>query len=956
VTASVLVRAAPVGLLVLLLLAGGASFGARSVRSRRAAEQAVRASEERFRLLAENSTDMITRMTAYGVTLYVSPASRRLLGYEPEELLGTTLLRLIHPDDLAGGCAAQEQLGLDEAATVTLRYRHREGHWVWLESSYRVIQADADGRPLEVSAAARDVTDRRSSEAKLQAQQEQTRTIIATASDPFVAMDARGVITEWNRRAEAVFGWSRDEAIGRELAETIIPPGDRQPHRDGLRRVLSGGERHVLDRRVQLTALHRDGHELPVELAVWQMGTGSARLFNAFVRDISERRQTEEALAAARDQALAASQLKSQFVATMSHEIRTPMNGVIGLTGLLLDTALDDTQRRYAEGIRTAGDALLTVINDILDFSKIEAGKLVLDDLDFDLGLLVEEVVEMVAQPARAKGLELVGYCQPGLPTAVRGDPGRLRQVLLNLASNAVKFTERGEVVVRATIADHTAPPGGMTVRFEVTDTGIGIAGDVRGRLFEPFSQADASTTRDYGGTGLGLAICRRLVEAMGGQLGADSRIGQGSTFWCAMPLRGQPPDEAPPAPSSDDLDGLRVLLVDDNETNRVILEHQLRAWMTQPEAVESGRLALERLRQAAADGRPYQLAILDLQMPGMNGMELARRISADPAIPSVPLILLTSGGYVDIETARAAGILASLTKPVHQSQLYNCLVQLVTLTPAARPAQAATGATAASPPPRRGHVLLVEDNEINRTVALGVLAKLGYSADVAGNGLEAVDSAARKIYAAVLMDCQMPEMDGYAATRELRRVEGAARHTPIIAMTASALEEDRDRCLAAGMDDYITKPVKLDDLDATLSRWLDPPRSVPPSGQPEPEAQLVQTAIERRLDELRGPDPTEDGEFLSALIGSFLTEAPAFLAGLAAAVDGDDAAAVEGRAHSLKGAAANLGAARLAALCGELEAAGRSHHLDSAGPLIGRLQAELNQVRNALDAVLSSL
>jgi two-component system, sensor histidine kinase and response regulator len=939
----------------LALLLGGVVLWARVPRGRRAADQALRASEERFRLLAESSTDLIVLATAFGKALYVSPASRGLLGYEPEELVAGSLYELVHPDDLALAAAAQRELpGPEQAATITLRVRHRDGHWVWLETTYRVTRVDDQGRPLEVSAASREVAGRKATEAKLLAQREQTRAIIATASDPFIAMDVHGVVTEWNRRAEAVFGWSRGEAVGRELAELIVPPRDRQAHRDGLRRVLAGGERRVLDRRVEVTACHRDGHELPVELAVWQMGSGSERSFNAFVRDISERRQTEQALAAARDQALSASQLKSQFVATMSHEIRTPMNGVIGLTTLLLDTDLDETQRRYAEGIRTAGDALLSVINDVLDFSKIEAGKLSLDEVDFDLVLLVEEVVEMVATPARAKALELVGCCQPGMPTALRGDRGRLRQVLLNLATNAVKFTEQGEVVVRAGLADPDGPADGLTVRLEVSDTGIGIDPDVLNHLFEPFSQADASTTREYGGTGLGLAISRRLVEAMGGQLGADSRRGQGSTFWCTVPLRTQPAGGAPP-PSDEALEGLRVLVVDDNQTNRLILAHQLQAWAMRPEAVDSGEEALERLRQAAAEGAPYRIAILDLQMPGMDGMELARRITAAAAIPEVRLVLLASGGYVDIDTARAAGIMASLTKPVRQSQLHDCLVRLVTVAPGAGPAPAAARQVAVTPLVR-GHVLLVEDNDINRTVALGVLAKLGYSADVAGTGLEAIDMARRRRYAAVLMDCQLPQMDGYAATRELRRLEGDDERVPIIAMTASALKEDRARCLEAGMDDYISKPVSLDDLDATMSRWLNQPRSTPASDRPEQEAELVQTAILRRLDELRGPDPAEDAPFLSELIASFLSEAPVYLGKLTEAARLGDHAAVAELAHTLKGAAGNLGAARMAAACEQLEAAGRDHGLASAGAVIARLREELDRVRDALDAVLASL
>ena len=546
--------------------------------------------------------------------------------------------------------------------------------------------------------------------------------------------------------------------------------------------------------------------------------TGAPVRMSGTAQDVTASKQAEEALARTRDEAMESSRLKSQFLATMSHEIRTPMNGVIGLTGLLLGTELDDRQRQYAEGVKGAGQALLAIINDILDFSKIEAGKLELEVVDFTLADVVEEAAGLVASAAQRKGLELVAYCFPGLPAGVRGDPARLRQVLLNLASNAVKFTEHGEVVVRARLVDESDQA--LVVRFEVVDTGIGIAEVDTHRLFDPFSQADASTTRRFGGTGLGLAISRQLVALMGGDLGVESEVGRGSTFWFTLPL-GRPAhgNEAPSRPFHHPLHGLRVLVVDDNDTNRLILHEQLGAWDMCPDPAEDGMVALERLREAAQRGQPYDLVLLDMCMPGMDGLELARRIAADPELAATCPVLLSSAATLDGEEARQAGIAACLTKPVRLSQLYDSLMRAT----APPPVDGQKGPLL--PEPRkagiRGHVLVVEDNATNQMVATGILDDLGYRVDVAANGLEALEALARTDYAAVLMDCQMPEMDGYTATGEIRLLEGELRRTPVIAMTAGAIEGDRDRCLEAGMDDYISKPVKPEDVDATLSRWV---------------------------------------------------------------------------------------------------------------------------------------
>jgi two-component system sensor histidine kinase/response regulator len=556
-------------------------------------------------------------------------------------------------------------------------------------------------------------------------------------------------------------------------------------------------------------------HVHPLE-AVVGMALLAALAFARTAMLLQSEGRARAQLAAARDAALEGSRAKSAFLATMSHEIRTPMNGVIGLTGLLLTSDLDQRQRQYAEGVRSAGNALLAIINDILDFSKVEAGRLELEAIDFDLVRVVEEVAELVAESAQEKDLELLAFCSPELPAALRGDPARLRQLLLNLTANAVKFTAVGEVVVRAHL--EARAPSGVVVRFEVEDTGIGIAREDRARMFEPFSQADSSTTRRYGGTGLGLAICQQLVTAMGGTIGVESSLGEGSTFWVTVPLGLAEDTATAPPRRTDELTGLRVLVVDDNQTNRMILHDQLEAWGMAVEVTDSGATALTMLVQEGRAGRAFDLAVIDLCMPEMDGLDLARHITADAELAATGLVLLTSGPDPSELEARAAGISASLTKPVQLSRLQATLQGVVGNTrEGARPPVAAS-------PSRRGRVLVVEDGEINQLVATGILEHLGYSVDVADGGAEALAAMRDATFDAVLMDVQMPGMDGYQATAEIRRIEADERHTPIIAMTAGAVAGDAERCLAAGMDDYLSKPIDVATVDAALGRWVPAP------------------------------------------------------------------------------------------------------------------------------------
>lgn len=636
-------------------------------------------------------------------------------------------------------------------------------------------------------------------------------------------------IRNWNPAAESIFGFARQEILGRSAFEMFVPPQLREQVADFWRAYQrQDGPMHG-----PLKSLTKDGRTI---LCDWfntpLLGPdGKITEIVSLVVDITARKRIEQELQHAKDAAEAANTAKSQFLANMSHEIRTPMNGVLGMSELLLDSTLDDKQRRFAEAIHSSGEALLSIINAILDFSKIEAGKLVLERIDFSPRQVVQEVAELLAGRAQAKGLELLVRVDTAVPTRVNGDPHRLRQILMNLAGNAIKFTEAGEVV--ATVEREGPVEGGAELtnrddglqrcmlRFTIADTGIGISAEQQAHLFQPFSQADGSTTREYGGTGLGLAIARELTGLMGGSMGVDSVSGKGSRFWFTVSVGDAPASEESIPATQEALAGLRILIVEDNATNRSILEYQTDAWAMRPSSVASGESALSLLHAAAAGGEPFALALVDMMMPGMSGLDLAKAIKADPRIASLPLIMLTSlGGQAGPGPAHAAGVAAVLTKPVRQDEL--CLTIRQVLGSPADMIDANAAARAPEPARLFGHVLVAEDNPVNQTVAQAMLKALGLRVSLANNGREAVAKVREEAFDLVLMDCQMPELDGFGATAEIRNAEqGSGRHMTIVALTANALQGDEEICLAAGMDDYLAKPFSRKQLQALLARWL---------------------------------------------------------------------------------------------------------------------------------------
>jgi PAS domain S-box-containing protein len=892
--------------------------------------------------IVDSSADAIVGANLDGTITSWNGGAERMFGYPADEMLGRSVLTLGPDSDRYDDVLLRSAPG-ETIAPYEARRLRSDGRLIEVSLSKSVVR-DHNGDIVGISRIARDITEARRAAEALQS-------IIDTASDAYLRTEGDGIVAEWNHRAEALFGWTRAEAVGRDFAGLLFPgqPWAVTPMRPSGDVGTVAAEEHIR----QVTAVRRDGTEVPVEITMWQVAQASGDEFSAFLRDVSERDEVEREMTASRDRALEESRLKSEFLAMMSHEIRTPMNAVIGLTGLLLRGDLKTTQRRYAESIRAASTSLLSMINDILDLRKIEAGGVALDDCPVSLSAVLEEVLELVAESAASKGLELVGYCDQSLPPVVRGDPVRIRQILLNLAANAVKFTAAGEVFIRIGFDDadarhDAAGPGVVAVRMEVVDTGIGIPPDQQGHVFDAFAQADSSTTRRFGGTGLGLSICRELAEAMGGRVGVHSAAGAGSTFWCMLPLSYHPVDAVQAATTDVTLKGLRILVADAHATTRKILTEQVRSWSMRATVVGSSDDALDALWDARTHHEPFDLLILGAGLAPAVNTGLSALAGLRPATPTPPIILVISRNDSEADRIRGSGVTTTLTRPVQQSALYDALMGAAGgLVPITDPLSVEQAAANTVTPTGAGQLLLVEDNPTNQMVALGILTELGYDVDVAGDGVQALERMELGSYRAVLMDCQMPNLDGYDATREIRRREDqvAATRIPIIAMTAAALKGDRDRCLAAGMDDYLSKPFEPDELAVVLQRWIGDAPTTAVGVIPA----AAERAITERLSRLRDHVPPGTVE---RLLTAFINDGSACLTEIEAAVRSNDEEAISRVAHTFKGAAANVGALRVGVLCASLEEACRDHHLDTAPELLARLQGEFDATRALLQNV----
>ena len=889
-----------------------------------------------------------------------------IIGYTLDELAPVSIdtwMKLAHPDDMkvSGELLAKHFAGELKHYECESRMRHKDGHWVWVLNRGKVASWTADGKPLLMSGTHQDISQSKEAAAQVLQAESLLHSAIDTIGQAFVVFDPDDKLVFCNSEFLALYPSDSPVLTPGHSFEEIIRYGVVH----GQFKEAIGHEEAWIAGRL---AAHRESNRTVIQQlddGRWLKGV-ERRMASGhtvgFLVDITEVYLAKEA-------AETASAAKSMFLSTMSHEIRTPMNGVIGMTGLLLDTELSDDQREYAEITRMSAENLLGLINDILDFSKIEAGKLDIEVIDFDLQTTLEDSADLLALRAGAAGLELICHIDPDVPLDLKGDPGRLRQVLTNLTGNAIKFTAQGEVAISVTRAAEAEArlDGGVgaevLLRFEVRDTGIGIPADRQAELFVPFMQLDGSTTRKYGGTGLGLAISRQLTELMGGEIGVHSEEGKGATFWFTVRFGVQDhaePRRPAPLYHTTDAKAVRILVVDDNATNLKLITALLKTWGYPHELASDGESALRRLHEAVAQNNPFRVAILDQQMPEMDGRELGRLIKADPLLKSTLMVMVTSiGQRGDALTLEQIGFVGYLAKPVRQSLLYDCLAMVLakdseTIQTAKR--KLVTRHTLAESAKLRFRILLAEDNPVNQKFALALLGKLGYQVDVVDNGRKAVDALEVIDYDLVLMDCQMPVMDGFAATQMIRDTGSKVinHQVYVIAITANAMAGDRERCLAAGMNDYLSKPIDSRDLRAKVAAIHDAQDvEVDKITAGDTAVALCPSVAETKETAGAGAEQTPVLDIAQALdwmdgsMDTLLMMLPIVLDQIAvdkrelavAASDGD-AQRLKKIAHRLKGSVGQIGGVAAQTSCALLEAAATDGGAD--GKALSALQTRL--------------
>jgi PAS domain S-box-containing protein len=938
-----------------------------------------RAEEDRDRFFTL-ALDMLCIAGMDGYFKRLNPAWERTLGFSIEDLLAEPFLNFVHPDDREA-TVAEVRKSASGVNTIAFenRYRCKDGSYRWLHWTATPLP----DRQL-IYAAARDITERRRAEESLRESEALYHSLVEHLPQNIFRKDRQGRFTFANQRFCATVGQTLEALLGKTDRD-FFPPALADKYRgDDIEVMETGKAFETVEEH-----LTPEGTKLYVQVIKTPLygARGEVVGIQGIFWDVSARKRAEEEARQAKEAAEEANRAKSEFLANMSHEIRTPMNGIIGMTELALDTRLTPEQREYLTLVKVSADSLLGLINDILDFSKIEARKLHLDAIDFNLRDTLGDAMKALALRAQQKGLELACHIPPNVPEVVVGDPGRLRQIVVNLVGNAIKFTDQGEVVVHVITEERGArseereegkangagnqgaqpsdprssildPQSSIRLHLAVRDTGIGILPEKQKQIFEAFAQADSSTTRKYGGTGLGLTISSQLVSLMGGRLWVESQVGKGSTFHfsaCFGQSSGAPLPSGPVRPAR--LLDLPVLVVDDNATNRRIFQEILTNWRMRPMVVDSGWAALDALQQAVAAGEPFPLALIDGHMPEMDGFALAKQIRRSPAFTGTTLLMLTSAGQAgDIARCRELGIGAYLTKPVKQSELLDAIV--TALNTALDPGESL--ASDAGPPAgesrRPLHILLAEDNAVNQRLAVCLLQKQGHTVRVANNGKEALTAlgvteragaASLPPFDLVLMDVQMPELDGLEATTLLRRHEqGTGQHVPVIAMTAHAMKGDRERCLEAGMDGYVCKPIQPQELWQAIAELV--PLSGP-AGTAEPQAEPPAEVLDRKqaLKRVGG-----DVEILRELVGLFNADCPRLRAEIRQAVANGDAPRLKLAAHTLKGAVGNFGARATAEAAQRLEALGKQGDLTGAGEAAAVLEEELERLLPALAAL----